>query len=209
MYSSPAESVLPKEAFSRTRSSCSVHLPGEGASLSRPLSSQLPRDRAACNATHTHSSAVTAHTQHTHRQTHMKPLGMGQFSRQQLWRANQRLRMIEAVVVFLYLAYWWYWAKKFSNIWRVSCVFLIKPPHTKFWLSDVAQLLFHLQSVLPRSRVLTQTWHLSRVRRKHSVARSLAPCFLRTKPETGIWWEIDIVGGSLRDSFRIDLSFLC
>ena len=107
MYSSiaPAESVLPKEAFSRTRSSCSVHLPGEGASLSRPLSSQLPRDRAACNATHTHSSAVTAHTQHTHRQTHMEPLGMGQFSSQQLWRVNQRLRMIEAVVVFLYFAY--------------------------------------------------------------------------------------------------------
>ena len=132
MYSSiaPAESVLPKEAFSRTRSSCSVHLWGK-APACRGLWAHSCHVTELLAMQHTHSSSVTKHTQHTHRQTHMEPLGMGQSSSQQLWRVNQRLRMIEAVVVFLYFAYWWYWAKKFSNIWWVSCVFLIKPPPTR------------------------------------------------------------------------------
>ena len=167
---------------------------------------------------HTHSSTVTTHTQqycdstHTaHSQTDshgatrdgsiLQPTAVESKSKTQNGRSCGGFSVLCILMILS--------KKVFKHLMSFMCLAYQASPHTKFWLSDVAQLLFHLQSVLPRSRVLTQTWHLSRVRRKHSVARSLAPCFLRTKPETGIWWEIDIFGGSLRDSFRIDLSFLC
>ena len=172
MYSSPAESVLPKEAFSQTRSSCSVHLPGEGASLSRPLSSQLPRDRAACNATHTQQYCDSTHTAHSQTDSHgatrdgsiLQPTAVESKSKTQNGRSCGGFSVLCILMILS--------KKVFKHLMSFMCLSYQASPHTKFWLSDVAQLLFHLQSMLPRSRVLTQTWHLSRVRRKHSVAKS-------------------------------------
>ena len=147
MYSSiaPAESVLPKEAFSQTRSSCSVHLPGEGASLSRPLSSQLPRDRAACNATHTQQCCDSTHTEHWETDSHgatrdgtiLQTTAVESKSKTQNDRSCGGFSVLCILMILS--------KQRFQTFDEFHVSFLSSLPHTKFWLSDVSQLQFHLQ----------------------------------------------------------------